>query len=256
MRASKPQLQVEAVRRTSLWRAQGGRVRAGPEVALHGASEDGVDQAAKVIQGARREHVGLGDEELFEPRRRYLDGSGPQARSLCRFSGCPTRAARTSSRKITDAVTPRRFASAWSFDISWSSSERGTRGCEGGGSPGVRRRPPRRRRPSRRRSRGRARSSLPRPRSRTSGGAFGPTAQLDRRRRRRPGSGTSSVPLDGQHGSLRVVRTRASDAASVPHRSPENYPSSGRHLFRAQFVDSGRCGSSSWWRTRVCPGSS
>ncbi len=33
-----------------------------------------------------------------------------------------TRAARTSSRRITDAVTPRRFASAWSFDISWSSS--------------------------------------------------------------------------------------------------------------------------------------
>jgi hypothetical protein len=37
---------------------------------------------------------------------------------------------------------------------------------------------------------------------------------------------------------------------------PRTTLASGRHLFRAQSVDSGRCGSSSWWRTRVCPRSS
>ncbi|HEX9243903.1 MAG TPA: hypothetical protein VF875_15775 [Anaeromyxobacter sp.] len=51
---------------------QGGRVPAAPEVALDGAREDGVDEAAKVVQRPRGEHVGLRDEDAFEPRRRHL----------------------------------------------------------------------------------------------------------------------------------------------------------------------------------------
>jgi hypothetical protein len=51
---------------------QRGRVPAGPEIALDGAGEDGVDEAAKVIQRPRGELVGLGDEKSFEARRRDL----------------------------------------------------------------------------------------------------------------------------------------------------------------------------------------
>ena len=75
----------------------------------------------------------------------------------------------------------------------------------------------------------------------------------DSPRRRRPGSGTSSVPLDGQHGSLRVVRTRANDAASVRHRSRPMTTLHREAIFSvpSPSIRAGVVRQPSW-RTRVC----